>query len=37
MAMIQCKNCGKDISDKAYACPHCGHSAIEEKSIGGDC
>jgi len=35
MAMIQCKNCVKDISDKAYACPHCGHSAIEEKSIGG--
>ena len=24
MALIQCKNCGKSISDKAGTCPHCG-------------
>ena len=24
MAMIKCKECGKEISDKAKKCPHCG-------------
>lgn len=24
MALISCENCGKQISDKAAACPHCG-------------
>jgi len=24
MALIKCKECGKDVSDKAAACPHCG-------------
>ena len=24
MAMIKCKECGRDISDQAKACPHCG-------------
>ncbi|HCS74919.1 MAG TPA: hypothetical protein DIW17_13725 [Clostridiales bacterium] len=24
MAMIKCPECGKDISDKAESCPHCG-------------
>lgn len=24
MALITCKNCGKRLSDKATACPHCG-------------
>lgn len=24
MALIQCYNCGKPVSDKANACPHCG-------------
>lgn len=24
MAMIKCKECGKEISDKAKACPNCG-------------
>lgn len=24
MALIACKNCGKQLSDKATACPHCG-------------
>jgi len=25
MALIQCPECGRDVSDKAAACPHCGH------------
>lgn len=25
MAMIQCPECGKEISNKAYACPYCGN------------
>ena len=25
MALITCNNCGKKVSDKAKACPHCGH------------
>jgi hypothetical protein len=24
MALIECSDCGKDISDKATACPNCG-------------
>ena len=24
MAMIQCPECGKEISDKAFTCPNCG-------------
>ena len=24
MALINCKECGKQISDKAASCPHCG-------------
>ena len=24
MALIKCDECGKDISDKATSCPHCG-------------
>lgn len=24
MAMIKCPDCGKDVSDKAKACPECG-------------
>ncbi len=26
--MIKCKECGKDFSDTASACPHCGHANI---------
>lgn len=29
MAIIQCKHCGKDVSDKARNCPHCGEALIE--------
>lgn len=25
MALIKCTECGKEISDKAFACPHCGN------------
>jgi len=25
MALIRCPECQKEISDKAYACPHCGN------------
>lgn len=24
MALIKCPECGKEISDKAISCPHCG-------------
>lgn len=24
MALISCKECGKEISDRAYSCPNCG-------------
>lgn len=30
MALIQCKNCGKEISDKAKQCPNCGENLEEE-------
>ena len=26
MALKQCPQCGKTVSDKAYACPHCGYA-----------
>ena len=29
MALVQCKYCGKDVSDKAKNCPHCGESLVE--------
>ena len=29
MAMTQCPECGKELSDKAYACPHCGYPMRE--------
>lgn len=25
MALINCPECGKEISDKAASCPHCGY------------
>lgn len=30
MAIIKCKVCGEDVSDKAKVCPHCGATLIEE-------
>lgn len=36
MALIKCSECGKDVSDKAGSCPHCGVSPVVAKrsSIG---
>ena len=31
MALIQCPECGKEVSDKVKACPHCGYP-MEETS-----
>lgn len=31
MALIQCPKCGKQISDKAYECVHCGYNAKKEE------
>ena len=33
MALIKCPKCGKEISDKAPACIHCGSSINSKKSI----
>lgn len=33
MALIQCKECGKTISDKAAACPHCGAPVSKENPV----
>jgi uncharacterized OB-fold protein len=30
MALIKCPECGKQISDKAEVCPHCGVEARKE-------
>ena len=33
MAVIKCKECGKEMSDTLDACPHCGYKGdIEEDS-----
>lgn len=32
MALIQCPECGKEISDKAESCPHCGFPISESIS-----
>jgi len=32
MALINCKECGKEVSDKADKCPHCGFNIIKEKN-----
>lgn len=36
MALIKCKECNKEISDKANACIHCG-SPITKKKICKEC
>lgn len=33
MALIKCRYCGKDISDKAKTCVHCGHEIISIDKI----
>ena len=32
MALIKCSECGKEVSDKAKACPNCGNPIREEES-----
>lgn len=34
MALIYCFNCGKQISDKAAACPHCGAARTPVNTVG---
>lgn len=36
MAMIKCRECGGDISDKAFMCPHCGFPVAGEISTSVD-
>ena len=33
MALIRCKECGHQVSDKAYFCPHCGVSVDENSTL----
>lgn len=33
MALIKCPECGKDVSDTAKMCPHCGYKIKISKSI----
>lgn len=33
MALITCKNCGKNISDKTEKCIHCGHPVNEDVEV----
>ena len=33
MTLIKCKECNKEISDKAKSCPHCGFPIEETQNI----
>jgi DNA-directed RNA polymerase subunit RPC12/RpoP len=33
MALIQCRECGRDISDQATACPHCGAPRVVQQKV----
>ena len=33
MALVKCKECGKDVSESAKKCPHCGVDLIEKKEV----
>lgn len=33
MALIKCEECGKEISDRAVACPNCGCPVEHKKQI----
>ena len=33
MALINCPDCGKEMSDRAPACPHCGHPNAKAVTI----
>ncbi len=32
MALITCPECNREVSDKAYSCPHCGYVLSEQTS-----
>lgn len=34
MAIAMCRECGKEVSDQAKSCPHCGVSKPVKKSVG---
>lgn len=33
MALVQCGECGKDVSDKALACPTCGNPIVAAQTL----
>ena len=33
MALKDCKECGKEVSDKAVKCPHCGAPILAEDQV----
>ena len=33
MALKDCKECGKEVSDKAVRCPHCGSPILAEDQL----
>jgi len=35
MAIFKCKDCGKEVSDKAVACPGCGRMFTPEEKKAG--
>lgn len=33
MALIKCPECGRELSDRADMCPHCGYKVVNNKKI----
>lgn len=33
MALVQCPECGKEISDQAISCPNCGYTMRKEENV----
>lgn len=33
MALVQCLECGKEISDQAISCPNCGYTMRKEENV----
>ena len=33
MAMTKCPECGKEVSDTAKTCPHCGHELPQKPNV----
>lgn len=36
MALIKCSECGKEISDKAKVCPHCGYELHSNQNVSNN-